>query len=64
MFLCFNTGDLLGRGLAMVGPWADKPPAPPLLLVYAAARTVLLLGLMVCNVITPRSWTLPILLRC
>ena len=64
MFLCFNVGDLLGRGLAGVGPWAKHSPPTPVLLVYAVARGGLLAALMLCNVITPHSWALPVLFRC
>ena len=59
MFLMFNGGDLLGRGLASVGPWAERPPAPGILLTYALGRVALLVGLMFCNVITPHPWRLP-----
>lgn len=63
MFLCFNTGDLLGRGLAGLGPWAKRSPPTAVLLAYAVARGSLLLALMLCNVVTPRSWHLPLIFR-
>ena len=64
MFLCFNSGDLLGRGLAGLGPWAKHSPPTPVLLGYAVARAGLLVALMLCNVITPQRWALPLLFRC
>ena len=63
MFLMFNGGDLLGRGLASLGPWAAKPPSTATLLAYALSRVALLVGLMFCNVITPHQWRLPRLIR-
>ena len=63
MFLMFNGGDLLGRGLASLGPWAVEPPSTTVLLTYALGRVVLLVGLMFCNVITPHQWRLPLLIR-
>ena len=63
MFLMFNGGDLLGRGLASLGPWAVKPPPTAVLLTYALSRVALLVGLMFCNVITPHQWRLPRLIR-
>jgi len=63
MFLMFNGGDLLGRGLASLGPWAEKPPSTAILLTYALGRVALLVGLMFCNVITPHQWRLPRLIR-
>lgn len=64
MFLCFNSGDLIGRGLASLGPWAKRSPPTPVLLAYAVARGCLLAALMLCNVITPQRWALPVLFRC
>jgi hypothetical protein len=59
----FNAGDLLGRGLAGLGPWAGKPPRTGVLITYALGRVALLVGLMFCNVFTPHQWRLPRLIR-
>ena len=63
MFLMFNAGDLLGRGLASLGPWARHSPGEGVLIAYALGRVALLVGLMFCNVITPHQWRLPRLIR-
>ena len=63
MFLMFNAGDLIGRGLAGLGPWAQETPGTSVLVTYALCRVVLLVGLMFCNVITPHQWRLPQLIR-
>ena len=63
MFLMFNGGDLLGRGLASLGPWAVNPPPTAVLLTYALSRVSLLAGLMFCNVVTPHQWRLPLVIR-
>lgn len=35
-----------------------------LLIIYSAMRGVLLVGLVLCHIITPNPWQLPVLLRC
>lgn len=62
VFVLFNAGDLLGRAVAGRGPWAAQPPPPPALLTYAALRTPPAVALLLCNVVTPHAWRLPVLL--
>ena len=64
MFLAFNAGDVLGRLGAGLEPWRSRAPAMSFLVSYQALRGVLLLGLVLCHVVTPSPWQLPHLLRC
>ncbi len=63
LFLVFNGGDLLGRLLAGLGPWRRQPLSVGALLTYALSRIVLVAGLLLCHVVTPRPWALPDALR-
>jgi len=63
IFVLFNLGDLLGRYGAGLGPWAANAPRASLLLAYAGARALLAAALLLCNVVTPHAWRLPLLLR-
>lgn len=64
VFVLFNLGDLAGRAAAGFGPWAARPPPAPALLAYAGLRAVPAAALLLCNVVTPSTWRLPVLLRC
>ena len=64
MFLAFNAGDVLGRLGAGLEPWRSRAPAMSFLVSYQALRGVLLVGLVLCHVVTPSPWQLPHLLRC
>jgi hypothetical protein len=59
LFLLFNGGDLGGRLLAGIGEQQHKSPAPGTLLTYAISRVVLVIGLLLCHVVTPHPWRLP-----
>lgn len=61
-FVLFNLGDVLGRVAAGLGPWARTSPPLHFLGLYAAARLVLPVALVFCNVITPAGWVVPPLL--
>ena len=63
LFLVFNGGDLLGRVLAGIGPWRTQPLSVGALLAYALSRIVLVVGLLLCHVVTPHPWALPYALR-
>lgn len=63
VFVLFNLGDLLGRAVAGRGPWAVAPPPAPALLLYAVARAGIAAALLLCNVVTPHAWRLPVLLK-
>ena len=63
LFLVFNGGDMLGRCLAGLGPWHARAPAVGALLAYALARVALVAGQLLCHVVTPRPWRLPVLFR-
>ena len=64
LFLLFNGGDLGGRLLAGIGQQQHRPPGTGALLTYALSRVVLVIGLLLCHVITPHPWRLPELVRC
>lgn len=64
VFVLFNLGDLAGRAAAGIGPWAARPPPSLALLAYAGLRVVPAAALLLCNVVTPRPWRLPVVLRC
>ena len=64
MFLVFNGGDIIGRLLAGVEPWRSRPPPMRSLITYSALRGLVVIGLVLCNVVTPAPWQLPVLLRC
>ena len=63
MFLAFNAGDVSGRLAAGLEPWRSRAPPMSFLISYSALRGVLLVGLVLCHVVTPSPWQLPFLLR-
>ncbi len=63
MFLAFNAGDVCGRLAAGVEPWRSRAPPMSFLISYSALRGVLLLGLVLCHIVTPSPWQLPLLFR-
>lgn len=63
MFLAFNAGDVCGRLAAGLEPWRSKAPPMSFLISYSALRGLLLLGLVLCHVVTPAPWQLPLLFR-
>ncbi len=63
MFLLFNGGDLGGRLQAGIGQQQHRAPGTVALLTYALSRMVLVIGLLLCHVITPHPWRLPELVR-
>lgn len=62
-FVAFGVGDLLGRIASSWGPWGRRPPAPASLLLYALLRFGVAGGILVCNVVTPAPWKLPVLVH-
>jgi hypothetical protein len=62
-FVAFGVGDLLGRVASSWGPWGRRPPAAAWLLLYALARGGVAGGILVCNVVTPTPWRLPVLVH-
>ena len=62
--MLFNAGDLGGRLLAGVGSQKHKSLPAAVLLSYAAARVLLVVGLLLCHVVTPHPWRLPLAYRC
>jgi hypothetical protein len=62
-FVAFGVGDLIGRVASSWGPWGRRPPAAAALLVYALARFGIGAGILVCNVVTPAPWRLPVLVH-
>jgi equilibrative nucleoside transporter 1/2/3 len=63
IFLVFNVGDFCGRLLAGLPPWRTRPPRMAFLIAYSAARALLVVGLVFCNVVTASLWQLPVLLK-
>ena len=63
LFLLFNGGDLGGRLLAGIGDQQHRAPAAGTLVTYAVSRIVLVIGLLLCHVVTPHPWRLPELFR-
>lgn len=63
LFLLFNGGDLVGRLLAGIGDQQHRAPAAGTLVTYAVSRVVLVIGLLLCHVVTPHPWRLPELFR-
>ena len=59
-----NSMDMVGRLVAGRQHSGKTVPSSLVLLVYCFARFGLVAGLLVCNVVTPRNWALPVLLRC
>ena len=65
MFTLFNGGDFCRPPVAPGwGRGGRRPPPMPTLIAYSAARGLLVVGLVFCNVVTPSPWQLPVLLRC
>ncbi|KAK9838449.1 hypothetical protein WJX81_000010 [Elliptochloris bilobata] len=61
LFLAYNGGDLLGRMAAGCGSWAVNPPRMRVLGTYTAARALVALAMLLCHVVTPEPWRLPVL---
>jgi equilibrative nucleoside transporter 1/2/3 len=62
MFVIFALGDVTGRIASSWGPWGRRPPAAAALLVYSLLRLGVVAALLVCHVVTPSPWQLPVLL--
>ncbi|EIE23913.1 hypothetical protein COCSUDRAFT_62444 [Coccomyxa subellipsoidea C-169] len=63
IFLVFNAGDFVGRLAAGLEPWRSQAPPMAFLIVYSAARALIVGGLVLCNVVTAAPWQLPVLLK-
>lgn len=64
LFLVYNGGDLLGRMAAGCGRWAVKAPRMSVLGTYTAARALVAAAMLVCHVVTPAPWRLPVVFGC
>eukprot|EP01024_Parvocaulis_polyphysoides_P074242 TRINITY_DN957_c0_g1_i1.p1 TRINITY_DN957_c0_g1~~TRINITY_DN957_c0_g1_i1.p1 ORF type:complete len:624 (+),score=79.86 TRINITY_DN957_c0_g1_i1:157-1872(+) len=61
-FICYQCGDLSGRISAGFGPWRHNRPNSKWLILYACCRSVLIVLLVFCNIITKPAWIVPNLL--
>lgn len=59
LFLLFNAGDAAGRALAGLHKTAVSPPT---LFAYCGARTLICVGIALCNVVPSKPWLLPALM--
>ena len=64
LFLVYNGGDLLGRMAAGCGRWAVQAPRMSVLGTYTAARALVAAATLVCHVVTPGPWRLPVVFGC
>ena len=63
MFIICNASDLIGRLLAGIGPWTERPPPMWLLHTYSLLRIPASVPLLFCNIVTAGPWRLPVLFR-